>query len=98
MLAACAKIQNLRKILGEKVLRQFDNLCSQVGRTTITHLYRNILGLDTYFFSVNVLPNKKCAMCRRTRNPRKLKVRRYADNLNEYLDALPGAKSSDNIG
>ena len=39
-------------------------------------------------------------MCRGTRKPRGLKVRLYAARLieiNEYLDALPGAKASVNV-
>ena len=60
-----------------------------------------ILGLGTYFSPVNALSKKICAMRHGIRNPRSLKVRRYAAcliDLNEYLDVLHGAKISNCFG
>ena len=47
------------------------------------------LGLGAYFYPVNFLLNKNCAICCEMRNPHGFKVRRYAArliDLNEYLD------------
>ena len=59
-----------------------------------------ILGLGTYFFLVNVLSKQNHTMHRGMRNPRGLKVRRYAARLicpSEYLAVLLRVKASDQI-
>ena len=51
-------------------------------------------------FSVIALYKQNCAIHCGMRNPRGLKVRRYADNLvylNEYLSVLPGTKINETI-
>ena len=79
-------------LLRVEALYQFDTLCAQVVSTTISHLNCIILGLGTYFFTVNVLSNKKHGMRRRMSNSRKLKLRQHAAyliDINEYLDSFP---------
>ena len=63
-LAASANLQYLRTILCGEALRQFDNLCVQVGSTTTTHLIWIILGLGMYFFLLMHCQSKgvKCAV------------------------------------
>ena len=74
-LAATPKLQYLRKILHEEALHQFDTLCAQLGRMTIAHSNRALLGLGTYFPHMNALSKENRTMCRVMRNPRELKVR-----------------------
>ena len=100
-LDARAKIHYLLTLLHGKALRQLDKFSVEVGSTTTTNLNHIILGLGIYFTPINALSNQKCAMLLGTRNPHKLKVRRYADymiELNEYLSYFPGSKSSEKIG
>ena len=59
ILAASVKIQYLRALLCGKALRQLEKLSVEVGSTTISHLNRIILGLDTYFPPANVIPKQK---------------------------------------
>ena len=44
-----AKLQYLRTLLRGEALRQFDNLCSQVGIMAMAHFNQVIIGLGTYF-------------------------------------------------
>ena len=92
-LAAGANIQSLRMLLCGEALHKLDILSVAVVSTTADYLKSIILGLGTYFFSVNALSKQKRAMRRRMSKPCGLKVRRYTDrviNPNEYLAVFPG--------
>ena len=78
-------------ILNKEALQQFDNLCAQVGSTTISNLNEVILGLGTHFTPVNEFPKQKRVMRCGMKNSRKLKVRQYATcliDIDEYLASL----------
>ena len=75
-LAANAKIQYLRTLLRGESVHILDNVFVTVGSATTKKLNRNILGLGTYFFPINVVSEKKRAMRRRMRKLLELKVRR----------------------
>ena len=75
-------------------MHKFDMLSAEVGSTTLGNLIRFFWVL----VRINAFSKQKCAMRRRMKKPRGLKVRRYADHiidLNKYLSVLPGAKEGD---
>ena len=83
-----------------EVLHQFDAFYFEAEGATPSTLEYNILGLGTYFFSVNALSKKRRAMHRQVMKPRGLKANCRAARLielNEYLDVLPGENISDNV-
>ena len=95
------KLQYLHTPLCVEVLHQFDTLCSRLESMIISHLNWVILDLGSYFYPVNLLYKQECAMICGMRNTCELKVRPYAAcmiDINDYLDAFPGGKASDNIG
>ena len=72
-------------------------LSAEAGSSTSDKLKCIILGLGTYFFPVNALPNKNHTMRSRMRKTQ-FKVRRYAAcmiDMNKYFSVFPGGKSSD---
>ena len=83
VLAPSENIQYLCTLLHGESLHQIDTLCAKVESTDIKNYNRIILGLGTYFYPINTLSNQKHAMHRRMRNPRELKVRRYAAHMIE---------------
>ena len=96
--AAVTKIQYLCTIVRGKALHQLNILYVEVGFMTLENLNLTIMGLRTYFTSVNFLSKQKCAMCRGMRKPCKLKVKCYAARLiyiNEYLETFSGEKASE---
>ena len=98
-LTARSNIQILCTILHVEASHQLGTFSIEVGSTTTTHLKRIILGFGTYFPPVNVLP-KKCAMCRRMKNTRALKIICYSArmiDINDYLYMLPWSKGSDKL-
>ena len=70
-----AKLQYLRTLLRGEALRQFDNLCSQVGIMAMAHFNQVIIGLGTYFPPVNAFSKQERTMHRGMRNPRESNVR-----------------------
>ena len=99
-LTISTNIQYLCMILYGKVLRQLDTLSVEMGSKTMTHLSCNVFGLGNYFINTIVLSKQKCVMHRRIRKPCTLKLRCYADRmveLNEYLTAFTGSKTSEKI-
>ena len=73
----------------------------QYGKYIHNTFKPHYFGLGMYFPPINDFSRKKFAMCCGMRKPRELKVRHCAAcliDINDYLNALPGAKSSDNIG
>ena len=95
MLHNLANIQYLCMIVSAEVLRQFDTLSSDVESSTPLILEAIVLRLGMYFFPVNAMSKKNCAMCRKIRNPYGLKVRCYAARLvglKKYLASFPGSK------
>ena len=100
ILIVVRNIKYLCKLVRGEELHQLDTLFSEVGITTSEHLRYNLLVLGTYFPPVNVLSKQRRAMCRGTRNPLGLKVRKYTAHMikiNEYLDVLHGEKAIDKI-
>ena len=90
-------MQYLRILVCGEPLLQFDTLYDEVGSTTSENLKSIILGLGTYFFTVNAMLKQKCAMRQGMRNPRGFKVRYYTDciiELNNSLSVFPGEKAS----
>ena len=84
-------------MLCDKVLYEFENLCSHIGDTAYMHLNQILFGLGTLFFLVNILSNQNCSvhsiMC-------ELKVRNYAAHmveLNKYLAVFNGSKASEKL-
>ena len=51
-LAANAELRYLHHLLHGEALRQFDNLCDQLGSMTVAHFSQIILGLGKYFFFI----------------------------------------------
>ena len=101
MLPDCAKIIFLRTLLRGEILCKLDTFSVKVRSTNIAYLNHIILGLGMYFFPVNALSNQKPSMHHGTRKRHKQNMRNYAAciiDLNEYLAAFPGAKTSDQIG
>ena len=101
MLQNEANIQYLCTPVRVESLRQFDTLSSNIESSTPLTLEAIILGLGTYFFSVNVLPKKKREMRHGMRRPHGVKVRCYADHLidhDKYLALFPGATLTVKIG
>ena len=62
-------LQYIRTLLCVEALSQFDTSCVKVLSTNTTHLNQVILGLDTYFFPVNVMSNKNCVIRHKTSTP-----------------------------
>ena len=96
-----AKVWYICTLVRGEALRQFD-LVSADAKNTETLLYVDYLlkGLAWYFFLLNSLSKQKRAMRRCMKNPRSLKVRRYAVcliDLNEYLASVPGSTMADNM-
>ena len=93
-------MQYLCTLVCGELLRQFDSLSADMESTNPLTAETIILGLGAYFFSVNFVSKKNCAIRCRMRKPRGLKVRQYAAHLidlNEYLVLFPGAKLNDRI-
>ena len=77
-----AKVQYICTLVCGEALRQFDLLSSDVKNIeTPLDVDYPPMGLAWYFFPVNSLSKQKGAMLRCMKNPRSLKVRRYAARL-----------------
>ena len=95
-----AKVQYLCTLVHGEAFCWFDTLSADVEIKTPLTVEAITSGLGSYLFPANSLLKKKRKMCRGTRKPRKLKVRRYATHLvdlNKYLVLFPGAKLTDNF-
>ena len=60
-----------------------------------------IMGLGMYYFSINVISNKKRTMSHAMYKLHTLKIRRYAlrlENLNDYLSVLSVSYTTKNMG
>ena len=86
MLVYSANIKFLRTMVHGEALRQVDRLSAEVGSTTSENLRFIILGLGAHFFPVNGIPKQKLMIRRGMKNPRSLKVRRYATRLIKLND------------
>ena len=82
-------------IVNGEALRQFDLLYAYVKNTeTPLDVDYLLKGLVLYLLPVNSLSKQRRAMSCCTKNPRRLKLRRYAArliDLNKYLASFTGA-------
>ena len=95
-----AKDQYICMLIRGEALRHFDLLSSDMDSTNPLTAEATILGLVTYFFPVNFLPNQQCSMWLRMRKSCGLNVRRCAVrliDLNEHLDLLPVEKLTEEL-
>ena len=96
-----AKVKYLHKLFRGEALRQFDLVSADAKNTeTLLDVDYLLKGLAWFFF-VNLLSKQNLAMLRCMKNPRRLKVKRYAVHLvclNEYLASFPGATMSNKMG
>ena len=82
------------------MLHQFYTFSIDVVSNNTEHLNLIILGLGTYFYLVNTMPEQKCAMSCGMRKLHGFKVRLYAarlNDLNEYLATFHGTNASETI-
>ena len=70
-----AKIQYLCTLVPGEALRQFDTFFAEIGSANPENLTSIILGLYMYFFPVNALSKKNCAVRRVIRKSRGLKAK-----------------------
>ena len=69
------KVKHIHTLVRGEALRQFDLISSYMEGMNPLKVETVILGLATYFFTVNSLSKQKCMMRRGSRNLRGLKVR-----------------------
>ena len=81
-IASAANIHYLCTLVRGEALVHIDMLSAEVVSTTSEHLKSIILGLGTYFFSVNSLLKRRAMSCR-MRKSRGLKVIRYTAHVIE---------------
>ena len=99
-LETAVKVQCICTLVHGEVLRQFDLLSADVESANSLTVDFIILGLGSYYFSVNSISKNKRAMCRVMKKTHGLKVRSYAARLvglNEYLDSVPGGGKAEAI-
>ena len=81
--------------LSGEAFRDFGSLWGHIGHTTNANLNHIILGLGTYFFPIDNISKKNCAMRHIVRKPCGLKAGRYAECMIEINDYLVGGVCSD---
>ena len=84
----CWKNQFLRTMLCWEALREFNVITSQVGSTTNGYLKLIKEGFLSYFSTINVLNNQKCAMRPAMRKPWDLQINIFVAGLTELKHHL----------
>ena len=100
MITPSGHISYLHMMLHGNALREFNKLAIQNGGSTNNHLKIITEGLLGNFFPINTLSNKKRAMTRVMRQPRKMEFKRFDARLtkmNNFLPLLHGSDVTKNI-